>query len=184
MSVSHPVSSKADIIRTTGRILHNINLEIPAGTKVGVCGRTGRFVCTKSCKQTTLTDHSSGKSSLALTLLKLVDLDNGSILIDDVDIATVSHDDLRNAIVGVPQDFLTLDETLRLNIDPHNTKSEEDLVTILQRVQLWEACKTRGGLDMVIQENTLSYGELQLLAFARAMSRDSKVLVLDEVSSR
>lgn len=114
----------------------------------------------------------------------MVDLDQGSIMIDDVDIATVAHDTLRDVVVGVPQDFLTLDGTLRLNIDPRATKSDEEIIDILEKAHLWAAVEPRGGLDLVISEDTLSFGELQLLAFARAMARESRVLVLDEVSSR
>ncbi|PHH65591.1 hypothetical protein CDD81_2026 [Ophiocordyceps australis] len=150
----------------TGRILHDIKLEIPAGSKIGICGRTG-----------------SGKSSLALALFKMVQIDQGSIVIDNIDIATVAHDTLRDSIVGVPQDFFTLDGTLRFNIDPRATKSDEEIIQILENARLWTTVESRGGLDLVVSEDTLSFGELQLLAFARAMARSSKVLVLDEVSS-
>lgn len=105
-------------------------------------------------------------------------------MIDDVDIATVAHETVRNCVVGVPQDFLTLDGTLRLNIDPRATKSDEEIINILEKAHLWAAVEPRGGLELIITEETLSFGELQLLAFARAMARRSTVLVLDEVSSR
>lgn len=117
-------------------------------------------------------------------MFKLVDINQGSIDIDDVDIATVAPDTLRDSVVGVPQDFLTLEGTLRLNIDPRVTKSDEEIIDILEKAHLWAALEPRGGLDMVISEDVLSSGELQLLAFSRAMARGSKVLVLDEVSSR
>lgn len=126
----------------------------------------------------------SGKSSLALTLFKLIDLAEGAVLVDGRDIATVPHDTLRDAIVGVPQDFLTLDSTLRQNIDPKATSSDQEIVAILEALHLWNAFQSRGGLDLVVREHTLSFGELQLLAFARAMCRKSKVLVVDEVTSR
>ena len=119
-----------------------------------------------------------------MSLFKLLDLDQGSILIDEVDIATVAHDFLRDAIVGVPQDTLTLDGTLRSNVDPKSAKSDEELIDILNKARLWAALEPRGGLDLTISEDTLSFGELQLLAFARAMARGSRLLVLDEVSSR
>lgn len=91
-----------------------------------------------------------------------MDINRCFTLIDDVDIATVPHDVLRDAIVGVPQDFLALDETLRLNVDPHSVKTNEELIAILEKIKLW----------------------MQLLAFARAMCHNREILVLDEVSSR
>lgn len=86
--------------------------------------------------------------------------------------------------MGVPQDFLTLDGTLRENINPHSTKSDAEIIGILERVDLWAILEPRGGLDMIISKNVLSFGELQLLAFARVMARQSTVLVLDEITSR
>jgi ATP-binding cassette, subfamily C (CFTR/MRP), member 1 len=117
-------------------------------------------------------------------LFKLIQVDQGSVLIDGIDLANVAPDRVRDAIVGLPQDFLTLDgSTVRYNIDPLGVKTDEQIKQILEMTQLWTHLEPRGGLDLTVTEDVLSHGELQLLAFARVMARESKILVLDEISS-
>jgi ATP-binding cassette, subfamily C (CFTR/MRP), member 1 len=114
----------------------------------------------------------------------MIDQTGGSILIDSVDIATVPHEHLRSRLVGVPQESYIFDGTLRVNVDPSGEVADEDITNALKQVQLWDKVEQRGGLDTVISDKFFSQGEAQLLMFARAMLRKSKVLILDEISSR
>lgn len=113
-----------------------------------------------------------------------MDLDSGTITIDDVDISTLPHEYVRSKIVGVPQESYIFDGTVRLNLDPGQTASDADITVVLKRVQLWDRVEERGGLDAVIDDRFFSQGEAQLLVFAGAMLRKGKVLVLDEITSR
>ncbi|RYP83764.1 hypothetical protein DL769_001296 [Monosporascus sp. CRB-8-3] len=147
-------------------VLTNISFSIQPREKVVICGRTG-----------------SGKSSLLLCLLRLVQLDSGTITIDGVQLSTLPHEYVRSKLVAVPQETYIFDDTVRHNLDPGQAASDEDIVSALQKVQLWDKIKQRGGLDTVIQDEFLSQGEAQLFVFARAMLRKSKVLLLDEFES-
>ncbi|KAL0782331.1 hypothetical protein CaCOL14_000237 [Colletotrichum acutatum] len=125
----------------------------------------------------------AGKSSLILCLLRMMQVDSGTITIDDVDIATLPHEYVRSKIVAVPQEFYIFDGTVRLNLDPGQTASDEIIMAVLKRVQLWDKVEERGGLDAVIDDKFFSQGEAQLLVFARAMLRKGRVLILDEITS-
>jgi len=126
----------------------------------------------------------SGKSSLVLSLLGMIDLGTGSVTIDGIDTSTIPRDELRSKIVAVPQEAPIFSDTVRLNADPSGTCQDEEIIEVLRRVCLWDKIEPRGGLDAEIDENFLSQGQGQLLAIARAMLRRSRVLILDEVTSR
>ena len=126
----------------------------------------------------------SGKSSLTLSLLRLIDLDTGSIVIDGLDISKLPHEFVRSKIVAVPQEVCLLDGSVRFNLDPSGNASESDITEALQKVNLWDKLTTRGGLDATVDEKFFSKGEAQLFVFARAMLRKPTILILDEFISR
>ncbi|KAI8155534.1 ABC transporter [Colletotrichum sp. SAR 10_70] len=147
-------------------VLKGISMSIEPGQKVAICGRTG-----------------SGKSSIVLSLLRMLDLDSGSITIDGIDLSTLPHEYVRSHLVAVPQESYIFDGSVRLNIDPTGTVPDSDVVEALDKVQLWGKVEERGGLDALIDDKFFSQGEAQLLVFARAMLRKGKVLILDEITS-
>ncbi|KAF9876316.1 ABC transporter [Colletotrichum karsti] len=149
-----------------GTVLKDISMSIQPGQKVAICGRTG-----------------SGKSSLILALLRMLDLDSGTITIDGVDLSTVPHENVRSRLVAVPQESYVFDGSIRLNVDPSERATDAEIVEVLERVRLWDKVEERGGLDAVIDDGFFSQGEAQLLVFARAMLRRGRVLILDEVTS-
>ncbi|KXH67726.1 ABC transporter [Colletotrichum salicis] len=170
---------------SSGAVLKDVDISIEPGQKVAICGRTGRQVISYPYPYQSKTSNtrSSGKSSLILCLLRMMELDSGTIIIDDVEIATLPHEYVRSKIVAVPQESYIFDGTVRLNLDPGQTASDEEITAVLKRVQLWDEVEERGGLDAVIDDKFFSQGETQLLVFARAMLRKGRVLILDEITS-
>ncbi|KXX76621.1 ATP-dependent bile acid permease [Madurella mycetomatis] len=100
-------------------VLRNLTFKIEAREKIGIVGRTG-----------------AGKSSLALAIFRALEADEGKILIDDVDIGLIGLRDLREAITIVPQEPTLFMGTIRSNLDPFNTYTDEQIFTALRRVQL------------------------------------------------
>ncbi len=152
-------------------VLHDISFTVTPGQKVGICGRTG-----------------SGKSSLVATILRLLEMEAGSILVDGQDLARLPRSTVRQRLVTLPQDPLILIGTARANADPYGLCSDADVEAALRRVGLWgPALEQRGGLDAEVSTSSLSKGEQQLLALARAVlevrTRRKRVVLLDEPTS-
>lgn len=150
--------------------LKDISFKVKGGEKIGIVGRTG-----------------AGKTSLTAVLYRLVEFE-GDIIIDDVKISDLGLNDLRSKLSIIPQESILFRGTIRRNLDPFNEKTDEEL---------WKALNTSGlvngkagtdhkfHLDASVEDNgsNFSLGEKQLIAFCRALIRQSKILVLDEATS-
>ncbi|PWY65371.1 multidrug resistance protein MDR [Aspergillus sclerotioniger CBS 115572] len=148
-------------------VLRQISLTISAGTKLGVCGRTG-----------------SGKSSLLLALLRLVEVQSGDITIDAVSLQSCPRDVIRDRVTVIPQEPVLFRGTVRDNITGFTPVDDDRVLYALGKVQLHEHVMSSGGLDVKIDDLPLSAGQRQLICLARAIVMKRKILLLDEVTSR
>jgi len=128
--------------------------------------------------------HFSGKSSLISTLLRLLDLDNGSIHIDGQDISTLPRSTIRSRLHVIAQEPFFFPGTLRQNLDPSDSLPDQAIIDALHKVQRWDEVKALGGLNVQVTQDLFSPGEKQLLSIARVLCYSSgRVLVFDEATS-
>ncbi|KAF6523054.1 hypothetical protein HZS61_014582 [Fusarium oxysporum f. sp. conglutinans] len=126
----------------------------------------------------------SGKSSLILSILRLLELQSGRIHIDGKDLASLSRQHIRSQITTIPQDPVSLSGTVRQNLDPEALiQADEILIEALRKTTLWATIDTRGGLDADLSELGFSVGQRQLFCLARAFLSHSKIVLLDEPTS-
>lgn len=125
----------------------------------------------------------SGKSSLISTILRMLEIDSGTITIDDVDISTIPRQEVRSRLNTLSQETFFLQGTVRENIDPLETASDERIIEVLRSVCMWDYFELRDGLDGDIEEEKLSHGQRQLFCLARAIIKPGQILIIDEATS-
>jgi ABC-type multidrug transport system fused ATPase/permease subunit len=162
--------------------------------KVGICGRTG-----------------AGKSSLISALYRLADVQEGDVIIDGINIADISLQELRSRLAIIPQEPTLFSGTIRRNLDPMDEVSDEDVWNALDMVSLktvmqrkpegldapvteggvnanynhvaWVACSGDWFCSFVVAGENWSHGQRQLICMARALLKRSKVVILDEATA-
>ncbi len=151
-------------------VLSDFNLTIPKGANVALVGQSG-----------------SGKSTIANLISRFYDVNNGSILIDSVDIKNIKKQSLRKLIGLVTQDSILFNDSIRNNVAiSDNAISDEEIIEALKVANAWGfVSKLPDGIHTNVGDsgNKLSGGQKQRISIARAVLKNPPIMVLDEATS-
>jgi ATP-binding cassette, subfamily B, bacterial len=151
-------------------LFDGLDLEVPSGAKVGLVGRSG-----------------GGKSTLTQLLLRMMDIQGGTIRNGGQDISRLRQADLRSLIAYVPQEPAMFHRTLRENIAfARPSATEQEILSAARAAHVTEFAETLpSGFETLVGERgvKLSGGQRQRVALARAILRDAPILLLDEATS-
>lgn len=149
-------------------VLKNISFIIKKGTKVTIAGRTG-----------------VGKTTLTNIFMRLYDIQSGKILINGHDISKVSIKSLRDNISYISQNPYIFEDTLRNNITLGDENiADKQILQVIEDIGVKDIFnRFTNDLDKVIKESKLSYGELQVISFIRAIVHKANIYIFDEPTS-
>jgi len=159
--------------QSKGYVLKNVNLDIPSGKTVAIVGETG-----------------SGKTTITKLISRFYDVNDGQIKLDNIDIREITKKDLRNLIGLVPQDAFLFTGTIKENLlyafenpTPEIEKKMIEVSKFLGLHNFIEALHKKYDTKLKENASNISIGQRQLIAFARALITDPKILILDEATS-
>ena len=147
--------------------IDGVTLDIDHGSKVAIVGKPG-----------------SGVTSLLRCLYRYVEQYEGSVTIDGIELRNVDLKLLRNSISFVPENYALFKDTLRNNLDPMRTCSDNMIIKSIAEVGLWSKLKLIGGLSASYDQfsTCLSQGEIQLLSLARSLLFSKQLLIIEEIN--
>jgi ATP-binding cassette subfamily B protein len=151
-------------------ILHDLNLEAPAGKLIAIVGPTG-----------------AGKTTIINLLMRFYEIDSGQILLDGKDIRGISTDELRDAVGIVLQDTVLFTDTVRNNLTYADEGAPQEEIDRAARMSRCDdvVAHLPEGYETVLESSgaNLSQGQRQLLTIGRAFLSDPSILILDEATS-